>query len=338
MFVALQERYAPALDEYIEEQLTLVPADTPQLANMVRYPLGLVDGNGRPAVASRGKRIRPVLLLLTNEAAGGNWNAAIPAAAAVEFLHNFSLVHDDIQDNSPTRRGRPAVWKLWGRSQGINVGDLLFALSFSCLRGLGRRGVAAGVRLATGDALTESCLELTRGQYLDLHFGDCNSVTMDHYLSMISGKSAALLSTCARIGALLAGASSERVGHFASFGKNLGMAFQIRDDYLGLWGEPSLTGKSSATDLRSRKKTLPVLFGLQHSNRFAEMHRRPPDPDEDVSLFLALLEESGAREFAQMQVEQWSLAARQSLIAAEPASSAGSTLHIVLDQLLLRDL
>ena len=337
MFVALHERYALALDEFIEEQLTLVPTDTPQLANMVRYPLGLVDETGRPVTASRGKRIRPVLLLLANEAAGGNWNAAIPAAAAVEFLHNFSLVHDDIQDNSPTRRGRPAVWKLWGPSQGINVGDLLFALSFSSLGGLERRGVSAEIRLATGDALTESCLELTRGQYLDLHFEDCPSVNMDHYLSMISGKSAALLSTCARIGALLADASSERVEHFACFGKNLGMAFQIRDDFLGLWGEPSLTGKSSVTDIQSRKKTLPVLYGLQHSKQFGELHRQPPEEDEDVSLFLALLEETGARKFTQMQVEHWSFAARQSLKAAEPAAGAGAHLHAVLDDLRLRD-
>ncbi|MCY4022973.1 MAG: polyprenyl synthetase family protein [Anaerolineaceae bacterium] len=338
MFAALQERYGTALDDYIDELLTLLPSDTPQLATMVRYPLGLVDETGSPDYASRGKRIRPVLLLLANEAAGGNWHAAIPAAAAVEFLHNFSLVHDDIQDNSSTRRGRPAVWKLWGRSQGINVGDLLFALSFSALQGLGRRGVTAKTRLAVEDALTGSCLELTRGQYLDLHFEDCTSVALDRYLSMIMGKSAALLSSCARIGATLAGASADRVEHYASFGLNLGMAFQIRDDYLGLWGDPRLTGKSSATDIRSRKKTLPVLFGIEHSRQFADLHREPPEADEDVSEFLALLEESGAREFTQGRVECWSRAARQSLEAADPTEIAGSQLHSLLDDLLLRDL
>lgn len=338
MFVALQERYGAALDEYINELLTLLPSDTPQLATMVRYPLGLVDETGDPENASRGKRIRPALLLLANEAAGGNWHAAVPAAAAVEFLHNFSLVHDDIQDNSSTRRGRPAVWKLWGRSQGINVGDLLFVLSFSALQGLGRRGVTAKTRLAVEDALTGSCLELTRGQYLDLHFEDCTTVSLDRYLSMIMGKSAALLSSCARIGATLAGARSDRVEHFASFGLNLGMAFQIRDDYLGLWGDPRLTGKSSATDIRSRKKTLPVLYGLEHSRQFSELHREPAEADEDVTVFLSLLEESGSREFTQLQVERWSRAARQSLDAAEPAEIAGAHLHNLLDELLLRDL
>ncbi|MDD9956393.1 MAG: polyprenyl synthetase family protein [Anaerolineaceae bacterium] len=338
MFVALQERYGTALDEYINEILTLLPSDTPQLATMVRYPLGLVDETGNPENASRGKRIRPVLLLLANEAAGGNWRTAVPAAAAVEFLHNFSLVHDDIQDNSSTRRGRPAVWKLWGRSQGINVGDLLFVLSFSALQGLGGRGVKAKTRLAVEDALTESCLELTRGQYLDLHFEDCTSVTLGRYLSMIMGKSAALLSSCARIGATLAGASSDRVEHYASFGLNLGMAFQIRDDYLGLWGDPRLTGKSSATDIRSRKMTLPVLFGLEHSRQFADLHREPAEADEDVTEFLSLLEESGTREFTQRQVERWSRAARQSLNAAAPAENAGAQLHNLLDELLLRDL
>ena len=336
MYAALQERYGTALDEYINELLTLVPADTPQLATMVRYPLGLVDQTGSPENASRGKRIRPVLLLLVNEAAGGNWHAAIPAAAAVEFLHNFSLVHDDIQDNSSTRRGRPTVWKLWGRPQGINVGDLLFVLSFAALQGLGVRGVTAKTRLAVEDALTGSCLELTRGQYLDLHFEDCRSVTRDRYLSMIMGKSAALLSTCARIGATLAGASSDRVEHYASFGLNLGMAFQIRDDYLGLWGDPRLTGKSAATDIRSRKKTLPVLYGLEHSEQFADMHREPAEADEDLAEFLALLEESGAREFTQGQVERWSRAARRTLDAADPAENGGAHLHSLLDELLLR--
>jgi len=338
MFVALQERYGTALDDFIDELLTLLPSDTPQLATMVRYPLGLVDETGSTENTSRGKRIRPVLLLLANEAAGGNWHAAVPAAAAVEFLHNFSLVHDDIQDNSSTRRGRPAVWKLWGRSQGINVGDLLFVLSFSALQGLGRRGVTPENRLAVEDALTGSCLELTRGQYLDLHFENCPTVSLDRYLSMIMGKSAALLSSCARIGAILAGTSADRVEHFASFGLNLGMAFQIRDDFLGLWGDPSLTGKSAATDIRSRKKTLPVLFGLEHSRQFADLHQGPPGMDEDVTVFLSLLEESGAREFTQLRVEHWSRAARQSLEAADPAEIAGAHLYNLLDELLLRDL
>ena len=334
----MQERYGAALDEYLDELLTLLPSDTPLLATMVRYPLGLADETGCPENASRGKRLRPFLLLLVTEAAGGDWRVAIPAAAAVEILHNFSLVHDDIQDDSPTRRGRPAVWKLWGRPQGINVGDLLFVLSFAALRGLGARGVAAETRLAVEDALTQSCLELTRGQYLDLHFEDCVSVSLDRYQSMIMGKSAALLSACARIGATLAGAASERVEHFAAFGLNLGMAFQIRDDYLGLWGDPRLTGKSSATDIRSRKKTLPVLYGLQRSQRFAEKHSRPPQADEDLTLFLALLEESGTRQFTQQQVERWSRAARQSLSAAGPAEVAGAHLQSLLDELLLRDL
>ncbi len=338
MFVAMQERYGAALDEFLEEQLTLMPPDSPRLATMVRYPLGLVDEKGNSDNASRGKRIRPFLLLLVSEAAGGDWHKAIPAAAAVEFLHNFSLVHDDIQDNSPMRRGSPAVWNLWGRPQGINVGDLLFALSFSSLGGLGRRGVTAETRLAVEDALTGSCLELTRGQYLDLHFEDCDTVTLDLYLSMIMGKSAALLSACARSGATLAGATADRVERFASFGLNLGMAFQIRDDYLGLWGDPLLTGKSSATDIRSRKKTLPVLYGLEHSEQFADMHRKPPQEDEEVSVFLALLENSGTREYTQLQVEHWSLAARQSLNAAGPAETAGAHLHNLLDELLLRDL
>ncbi len=338
MLAALQERYADALDATLRTVLDdALPADTPQLATMVRYPLGLVDAQGNETGVGAGKRIRPLLLLLCNEAAGGDWRQALPAAVAVELLHNFSLVHDDIQDDSPLRRGRPTVWRVWGRSHAINAGDLLLMLAFNALNGLRATSLAAEAQLAVRDALVSSCLELTRGQHLDMHFESCDAVSVDSYLSMIEGKSAALIAACARIGALIAGADEARVEHFTTCALNLGLAFQIRDDILGIWGDPAVTGKSAATDIRSRKKSLPVVFGLERSASLAERYRHEPGGDAEVQDVMAILESLGAREFAHEQEARWARAAQQALVAAEPEGEAGMRLHSFTEALLQRD-
>ncbi len=337
MLATLQVRYASALDETLRALLDdeLSP-ETPQLATMVRYPLGLVDAQGRATSGASGKRIRPLVLLLCNEAAGGDWRPALPAAAAVELLHNFSLVHDDIQDDSPLRRGRPTVWQVWGRAHAINAGDLLFTLAFAALRGLDANGVAPETQLSVRDALTDSCLELTRGQHLDMCFEGCSAVSVEQYLSMITGKSAALIAACARIGTLLAGADEQCVTHFQEFALNLGLAFQIQDDILGIWGDPTVTGKSTATDIRSRKMTLPVLFGLERSEVLVERYRRASNGNEDVAEVVSLLEELGAREHAQQQGERCAQAARMALAAAVPNGDAGQRLYSFTDALLQR--
>lgn len=337
MLAALQERYASALDETLRALLDdgLSP-ETPQLATMVRYPLGLVDAQGKATAGASGKRIRPLLLLLCNEAAGGDWRVALPAAAAVELLHNFSLVHDDIQDDSPLRRGRPTVWQVWGRAHAINAGDLLFTLAFAALRELDASNVAPETQLAVCNVLTDSCLELTRGQHLDMRFEDCITVSVEQYLSMITGKSAALIAACARIGALLANVDMRRVTRFQEFALNLGLAFQIRDDILGIWGDPAVTGKSAATDIRSRKMTLPVLFGLERSEILAERFRRASSGNEDVVEVVSLLEDLGAREHAQQLEERCARAARAALGAAAPTGDAGQRLYGFTDSLLQR--
>ena len=338
MLAALQERYANALDASLRALLDdALPPDVPQLATMVRYPMGLVDAQGQATTGAGGKRIRPMLLLLCNEAAGGDWRQALPAAAAVELLHNFSLVHDDIQDDSTLRRGRATVWRVWGRSHAINAGDLLLTLAFTSLRGLHATGVTPEVQLAVRDTLVISCLELTRGQHLDMHYESCNSVSVDSYLSMIEGKSAALIAACARIGALIAGADALRVERFATYALNLGLAFQIRDDILGIWGDPAVTGKSAATDIRSRKKSLPVLFGLERSATLAGRYLHESDGDEDVQEVMSILESLGARGYAHEQEARWARAAQEALGAAAPAGAAGLRLRNFTEALLQRN-
>lgn len=335
MLAGLQERFGPALDACLRAQFDRLPDDAPQLAAMARYALGLADKNGHATTGSRGKRLRPTLLLLVAEAAGGDWRAALPAAAAVELLHNFSLVHDDIQDDSPLRRGQPTVWRLWGRPQAINAGDLLFAMAFAALEELERTGIPWDTQLAVQRSLVATCLELTRGQHLDLRFEALDFVCPADYLSMIRGKSAALLAACAGIGAMLAGADPARVEYFDRFGLNLGMAFQIRDDILGIWGDPALTGKSAATDIRSRKKTLPVLHGLERSVELARLYGKQPPVAGDDAQILSLLEGLGARDHALEQESHWARAAREALEAAATGDGGGQLLCLV-DELLGR--
>ncbi len=294
---SLTEHFLTALDATMRQIVAAVPLDdAPDFSTMLRYPLGWVDENNHPYSQASGKQIRPLLLLLCAQAVGGNWQLALPAAASVEFLHNFSLIHDDIEDDSPTRRGRLTVWKIWGRASAINAGDALFALSYSALQQL---GTSPEITLKVWQIFNRTVLELTRGQHLDMRFEHVEVVTVDEYLSMIRGKSAALVSASAEIGALIGCGDPTLSGHFAEYGRSLGVAFQIRDDILGIWGDPERTGKSAATDILSRKKTLPVLYGLSKSERLVEIYHRDPFGDEQVAEAVALLNDAHALEYAQ---------------------------------------
>jgi geranylgeranyl diphosphate synthase type I len=247
-----------ALDRELTRFSHLVgSSESALLTEMVQYHLGLRGPGARP-----GKRVRANLVLLTCEAFGRRYADAIWAAVAIELAHNFSLVFDDIQDGDELRRGRPAVWKVWGAPQAINAGAALEALvpravgELMPARHLERLGPALRI-------ISESMLRLCRGQVMDLEFEQRVDVSVDEYLQMIQLKTASLFEGAARLGALAAGASetaSDRAGHF---GRHLGMAFQIIDDIQGIWGASSATGKPVGSDLRNGKKTLPTLVALK---------------------------------------------------------------------------
>ena len=231
--------------------------------DMLRYHMGWVDAQRQPAKVNSGKRVRPVLVLLACEAAGAPADHALPTAAAVELLHNFSLIHDDIEDDSPTRRHRPTVWALWGRPQAINAGDAMFTLARTALAGLSARGLPAEETLQAYHIFDETCLRLTEGQYLDMSFENRMDVTVDEYLTMIDGKTAALVGASLELGALVGRAAPDTRQRLAEFGRHLGLAFQVQDDILGIWGDEALTGKSAESDILTRKKSLPVIYALQ---------------------------------------------------------------------------
>lgn len=289
---------------------------------MLGYPLGWVDANNQPYPGTTGKRIRPILLLLCAEAGGGDWQTALPAAAAVELLHNFSLIHDDIQDDSEIRHGRDTVWRIWGRANAINAGDALFALAYEALQRLDPQRVAPEVILKVWGIFNRTNIQLTRGQHLDMRFEKQEAVGVEEYLSMISGKSAALVAACAQIGALIGSGNSDFAAHFADFGRSLGIAFQIRDDILGIWGDPDVTGKSAATDILSRKKSLPVLYGLAQSNPLATLYKLESFGDEQVSEAVRLLDAAGAHEYALELETYYYHSAIAALEEADPQGNA----------------
>jgi geranylgeranyl diphosphate synthase type I len=330
------QRYAGDLDATMRGIVALLPDDAPGFGIMARYPLGWVNEFDQPYSQATGKRIRPIFLLLCTEAAGGDWRQALPAAAAVELLHNFSLIHDDIQDDSPIRHGRPTVWKVWGNANAINAGDALFSLAYSALEHLSTTGVPPEVLVKIWRIFNHTNLELTRGQHLDMRFEKQASVTVDDYISMITGKSAALLGACAQIGALIATGDEKIAEEYASFALNMGIAFQIRDDILGIWGDPDLTGKSTATDIISRKKSLPVLYGLTKSEGLAEIYQREQLSDGDVAEAVSILDAVGAHDYAQETETRFYEQAIQALNQAEPEGEAGDWVRKFVDVLFQR--
>lgn len=290
--------------------LSPIPAAYRGMIPMVWYHMGWeADGS---AHETHGKRIRPLLLLLTTMAAGGNWQKALPAAAAVELIHNFSLIHDDIQDQSKMRRGRETVWIKWGMAQAINAGDLLFTLAFLALQKL-QEAASPIICSEAFQIFTEACILLTGGQYLDLTFETQQLTSIENYWSMVSGKTAALIACCCKLGALIAEAKPDDRDNFSEFGFKLGLAFQAQDDYLGIWGDETLLGKSTQSDLVTGKKTLPVLFACQKRGRFASRWLKGGISSDEIGLLAKWLEEEGAKSYTQEVVLRLTSEARVAL-------------------------
>ncbi|MSQ42109.1 MAG: polyprenyl synthetase family protein [Dehalococcoidia bacterium] len=232
------------------------------LFGWMRYHLGWEDAGGRAGSAAPGKLMRAAGLLLATELVGGAAEPAAPAAAAVELVHNFSLLHDDIEDVSELRRGRAALWTLSGSAQAINTGDGMYTLARLAMHGLLDRGVEQRCVIEAMRELDEACLRLVEGQYMDLRYERDPAVTLDGYLAMASGKTAAMFAAPFAIGALLGGADGATVAAMREYGRHVGLAFQAVDDVLGIWGDPAVTGKPAGDDLRARKMTYPVLAAL----------------------------------------------------------------------------
>jgi geranylgeranyl diphosphate synthase type I len=307
---------------------------------MLTYHMGWTGEGAGPEAT--GKRIRPLMVLLTCLASSGGkdgdptWQSALPAAAAVELVHNFSLVHDDIQDHSEKRRGRPTAWVKWGAPMAINAGDALFVLSNQAIIDL-KENYPAEVVVKAAEILHDICLELTRGQFLDMSYEEKTDLGVDDYWPMVAGKTAALLSACCHIGALLGGADDSLQEAYRSFGHYLGLAFQVQDDILGIWGDEALTGKSAASDLMEGKKSLPVMAGLSANGRFAARWKQGPIQSAEVKELARVLASEGGYEKANDAAKQMTDLALMSLREADPQGEAGEALFELADKLLKRD-
>ncbi|MFC4048822.1 polyprenyl synthetase family protein [Actinomadura syzygii] len=275
----------------------------PSIRKVVAYHLGWTDEHGRPAAAG-GKALRPALALLSGRAAGTSYETALPGAVAVEFVHAFSLLHDDIMDGDRTRRHRPAAWTVFGPSAAILGGDALLALSEELLLDENTRGSHWAAR-----ALTAATQRLISGQSFDLGFEQRDDVTLDECLTMAADKTGALLACSCSIGAMLGEGPADLVTELTGFGSEMGLAFQLVDDLLGIWGSPDTTGKPVLSDLRARKKSLPVVFALNagtpESARLAELYARPGTASEDDLRETArLVEAAGGRDWAAAEADR----------------------------------
>jgi geranylgeranyl diphosphate synthase type I len=310
-----------------EEEILRVVRDrddsTVGVYEMIRYHLGL-DGSSGP----RGKRMRPLLGLLAYTSIAGEHARALPGAAAVELGHNFSLVHDDIEDGDVERRHRATLWAIHGVPQAINTGDLIFSLSRVALHRLTDLGFSDSKVLRLMRLYDETCVKLCEGQYIDIATSSSDEpMTVDLYFDMIGRKTAALISASIEAGALLATDDEDVIGGYRRFGWELGLAFQLNDDLLGIWGQEQKTGKVP-TDVARHKKTLPVLYAFEHATaadrvRLTGLYAKAEPTDEEIAEVVSILERSGAAQFTRAEAQRHRdacLAELDALTIVEPAA------------------
>lgn len=314
------------IQPHMDAALTALAGTAPLLNGMTRYHLGDLDAALAPLPqeqtrAARGKRMRPAVALLSCAAAGGDPRAAAPVAAAIELLHQFTLIHDDIQDESATRRHRPTLWRIWGVGQAINAGDALFGAAHLALYRLRETGSSPELILRIAEAFDRMAVTIVEGQVLDLGFEGRSDVTPDSYLGMISRKTAAIVRFGTWAGALLAGSDDATAESFAAFGLALGLGFQVRDDALGIWGSTASTGKAAADDIRRRKQSLPVLLLRDRADASirAELHELFASDrvdDDGVQRVLDLLAAYGVQSDIEDRIAALHEDARVALLAA----------------------
>lgn len=338
--MSLTALITPYAHATLTELRRVVPAIEAHTAfyGQLHYHLGWATAEYQPADTPSGKRIRSAFCLMACELFAENFQPALSAAAAIELLHEFSLVHDDIEDGDRTRRHRPTLWTLVGQPQAINAGDGLFALAQLALFKSLEAGVAAERVLQAQKRLNETALALCIGQHLDMSFEKRDIVTPDEYIEMIGGKTAALLAFSGEAGALLGGADETDTRKFYELGEAMGLAFQMRDDMLGIWGDPAMTGKPVGADIRAKKKSLPVAYALTHdeSGELQALYRNSLKGKTKVERARKLIEATGAYEVVATRASAYEAKALEILESLTVSESRLIPLRTLADELAQR--
>lgn len=310
--------------------------------DMLRYYMGWADAEGNPIVATEGKYLRPTLCLFACQVTGGSLEQAMPAAVALELIHNFSLIHDDIQDKDETRHHRKTLWALWGIPKALVAGNVLRVVADSSLEGLVRCGVDADTALGVASLLTEAYLEMIEGQYLDLSFEGQPDLGMQDYQGMIARKTGALIRCAFTMGALIGSGDAGTANAFRASGEALGFIFQVRDDVLGVWGDEQATGKPVGADIRRKKNSFPVVHAMSQATgpektSLLNIYRNDEVAESDVDKVLRIMEKAETRECAHKMAVEHGRDAADALESVELDPTARAEIDELIQFLLVRE-
>ena len=340
---ALQQRYLGAVYGEMRRAVPSFQATGPdQVHTLLRYHLGWEEADGSPTTAATGKALRPVLCLMACEMTGGDWRSALPAAASLELIHNFSLIHDDIQDQDLTRRGRATAWSIWGVPKAISAGNAIRVLADRLLLELAGLGLPPDYTLTASAMLTSRYMEMLEGQYLDLSFEQSEAVTTGDYLDMIRRKTGALIQSAMFLGALVGSRDPAVAQAFGACGRLLGLAFQVQDDHLGIWGDPAKVGKPTGSDIRRKKKSLPVVHAFQEAQgkdceRLREVYAEAQIEGSGVEAVMAVMDAVGSAAFVQRTARAYAHDAVEPLESLELPPEARQQIRAMAEFFVARD-
>ena len=310
--------------------------------DMLRYYMGWVDLDGNPCEATQGKALRPTLCLFGCEAVGGSVASALPAAVALELIHNFSLVHDDIQDEDETRHHRLTLWAAWDVPRALQAGNVLRVVADRALERLLDGGTGYGQALGITRMLTGAYLEMIEGQWLDISYEGRQDIAIDDYMVMISKKTGALIRCSLDMGVAIGTSDEHVIRAFRSFGRSVGYAFQIRDDSLGVWGEEEATGKPVGADIRRKKNSLPIVYTMARAGgadrrEIERVYGKDELDDVDVARVLDIMERVDARGYAQRLAERHCASALDAAAGVEMAPDVREQIEELVKFLLVRE-
>lgn len=340
LFLRYRSQIAAALREELQPQES--SNDVTAVYDMLRYYMGWADTDGKPIVATEGKFLRPTLCLFACQVTGGSVEQAMPAAVALELIHNFSLIHDDIQDQDETRHHRKTLWPVWGIPKALVAGNVLRVVADSSLKELVCRGVEPDTALGVARLLTEAYLEMIEGQYLDLSFEGQPDLGMNDYLGMIARKTGALIRCAFTMGALIGSGDKATADAFRASGKALGFIFQVRDDVLGVWGDEETTGKPVGADIRRKKNSFPVVHAMSQAKGaekkcLLDIYKQDEVVESDVDRVLQIMEKAETRDFAHTMATEHGKDATDALESVDLEPSARAEIDEMIHFLLVRE-